>query len=124
MDINNEKRTDQRDDSDRKGTLGCFRAQSEFDGAESHSANNADGARPDRGRADTFRRAEGNIGKIVGQLRELQQTHLAYVEAHEARLQQRLEQARRHHQQVLGKMQDMEAAIQELLAVSADEEHF
>ncbi|MCT7948282.1 hypothetical protein NG798_00550 [Ancylothrix sp. C2] len=124
MDIRDEKTAGKRNDSDRQGSMGCFRPQGAVDGVESHSVNNSDGARTDGSRANLDQRTEGNIGKIVGQLRELQRSHLAYVEAHEERLRQRLEQAKKHHQQILGKMQEMEAAIEELIAVSSDEEHF
>jgi hypothetical protein len=123
MDIQNEK-TNQRNNQAREGVVGRLRPQGKVNGDESHSTYLPDGARSDGDRESPLDRTEGNIGKIVGQLRELQRSHLAYVEAHEERLQQRLEQARKHHQQVLSKMQDMESAIEELLAVSADEEHF
>ncbi|MCY7382521.1 MAG: hypothetical protein LH628_08075 [Microcoleus sp. CAN_BIN18] len=44
-------------------------------------------------------------------MRELQRSHLAYVEAHEERLQSRLKAAQEHHSQVLDQMKLLEQEI-------------
>lgn len=114
----------QRNDPTRARSVGSFRAEGEIFGNEQNTANNSYSSGTDRRGEGSLKQPETNIGKIISQLRDLQTSHLAYVEAHEQRLAQRLEQARRHHQQVLAKMQDMESAIQELIAELEDEEHF
>ncbi|WP_445304764.1 MULTISPECIES: hypothetical protein [unclassified Microcoleus] len=48
---------------------------------------------------------------MLSQLRELQQSHLAYVESHEERLRVRLEAAQQHHQDVMEKMKKIEQEI-------------
>jgi hypothetical protein len=48
---------------------------------------------------------------MLSQLRELQRSHLAYVESHEERLRVRLEAAQQHHQQVMTQMQQLEEEI-------------
>jgi len=48
-------------------------------------------------------------------VRELQCSHLAYVEAHEERLHARLKAAKEHHNQVLDQMKLLEEEIISLL---------
>jgi len=48
---------------------------------------------------------------MLSQLRELQRSHLAYVESHEERLRVRLEAAQQHHQQVMTQMKQLEVEI-------------
>ncbi|HEY9853336.1 MAG TPA: hypothetical protein V6D28_27940 [Leptolyngbyaceae cyanobacterium] len=58
---------------------------------------------------------ESDIGGILGQLRRLQQAHLAYVDAHAERLRARLEENQEHRSQVLQDMQRLEAIVLERL---------
>ncbi len=55
------------------------------------------------------------FGKMLSQLRELQRSHLAYVESHEERLQLRLKAAQEHHQRVMEQMKVLEQEILNLL---------
>ncbi|MCC3423448.1 MAG: hypothetical protein JGK12_05820 [Microcoleus sp. PH2017_01_SCD_O_A] len=48
---------------------------------------------------------------MLSQLRELQRSHLAYVESHEERLQLRLKAAQEHHQNVTDQMRQLEQEI-------------
>lgn len=62
-----------------------------------------------------------NFGKILSQLRQLQQSHLAYVEGHEERLRARLKAAQDHHDQVLNQMKTLEQEIINLLGEGESE---
>ncbi|WP_293205076.1 MULTISPECIES: hypothetical protein [unclassified Microcoleus] len=54
---------------------------------------------------------KASFGKMLSQLRELQRSHLAYVESHEERLQLRLKAAQEHHQNVTDQMRQLEQEI-------------
>ncbi|HAA27154.1 MAG TPA: hypothetical protein DCE56_05055 [Cyanobacteria bacterium UBA8553] len=56
------------------------------------------------------------IGGILRQLRNLQASHLAYVRAHESRLQARLEESRKHQETIAQEMKALEEVITQLLA--------
>jgi hypothetical protein len=58
---------------------------------------------------------EGNTGKILSQLRGLKEAHLAYVKAHEERLEARLNENREHQLKVIAEMNRLEREIIELL---------
>ncbi|WP_445301923.1 hypothetical protein [Microcoleus sp. N9_A1] len=51
----------------------------------------------------------------MSQLRVLQQSHLAYVEAHEERLKNRLKAAEEHHNNITDQMNQLEQEILALL---------
>jgi hypothetical protein len=54
---------------------------------------------------------KASFGKMLSQLRELQRSHLTYVESHEERLRVRLEAAQQHHQNVMEQMKQLEQEI-------------
>lgn len=114
------KEEDQRHSSPRRGGLERVGGQSEGDGHEVTNGSfegDCEGVyRDSKGSLD---RREANFGKILGQVRELQCSHLAYVEAHEERLQTRLKAAKEHHNQVLSRMKLLEEEILSLLGEAA-----
>ena len=70
---------------------------------------------------DEFTR-EAIIGGILRQLRQLQEAHLAYVEAHGERLEARLADNRKHKQQIISDMEELEKGIRKLLETERKEE--
>lgn len=59
-------------------------------------------------------------GKILGQLRELREAHLAYVKAHEERLEKRLNENRQHQDRIINEMNRLEREIMTLLEQNVD----
>jgi hypothetical protein len=55
------------------------------------------------------------VGGILRQLRQLQKAHLAYVEAHQERLETRLSESKAHKNQITSDMEQLEAELNELL---------
>jgi len=97
--------------SGRRG-LGSIGRQSESDGNEIKdriTKGNCSGLYRDE--KIPINRGKANFGKILSQLRELQQSHLAYVESHEERLQARLNAAREHHTEIMNQMKLLEQEI-------------
>lgn len=70
---------------------------------------------------DEFTR-EAIIGGILRQLRQLQEAHLAYIEAHGERLEARLADNRKHKQQIISDMEELEKGIRKLLETERKEE--
>jgi hypothetical protein len=66
--------------------LGGFGAKSEVDGNESHEILHADCTWRNR-RGENCNQGQEPVGKILGQLRELQAAHLAYCEAHQKQVE-------------------------------------
>lgn len=94
------------------GGLGSVGRQSESagDGFEDRiNTPDCPGIHPDKESPNNGGKA--SFGKMLSQLRELQRSHLAYVESHEERLRLRLEAAQEHHQYVLSQMQQLEQEI-------------
>jgi hypothetical protein len=61
------------------------------------------------------RNREEVLGKILSQLRKIEKSHLAYVEAHEGRLEARLKESRKHKEQIVVEIQQLEEEINALL---------
>lgn len=102
------------------GGLASAGRQSEGDGNGFENGDvPADRARLHRNSESIIDRGTSNFGKILSQLRELQRSHLAYVEAHEERLKARLKAANEHHDKVLNQMKLLEQEILELLGETA-----
>jgi hypothetical protein len=106
------KENSKRDGSSRRGRLGGNQKQSKSAGneikdgvPESHCTGIY------RGSENFVNGGEASLGKILSQLRELQRSHLAYVEAHEERLQNRLKAAKEHHTTVMNQMNELEQEI-------------
>jgi len=59
-----------------------------------------------------------SFGKILSQLKELQHSHLAYLESHEEILKVRLQAVQEHHNQVLEQMKLLE---QEIICIRKEE---
>jgi len=98
--------------SDGGGGLGRAAGQSEGDGDEiANGATQGNRAGIHRDQKSSINGGKASFGKILSQLRELQRSHLAYVEAHEERLQSRLKAAQEHHSQVLDQMKLLEQEI-------------
>ena len=96
----------------RPGGLGSTARESESDGdgVENRIASgNCPGIH--RNSESPNNGGKASFGKMLSQLRELQRSHLAYVESHEERLRLRLEAAQEHHQYVLSQMQQLEQEI-------------
>lgn len=106
------KEDGKRNSSPRRGRLGGAQEQSSCAGNEvSDGAIEGDSAWLHRSPEDFIDRGETNLGKVLSQLRELQHSHLVYVQSHEERLRLRLEAAQQHHQDILKKMKELEQEI-------------
>ena len=102
--------------SSRRGGLGSVGGQGEGNGNEiTNGSIEGDSKGVHRDSKGSVNRREANFGKILSQVKELQCSHLAYVEAHEERLQVRLKAAKEHHDQVLDQMKLLEQEILSLL---------
>lgn len=111
-----EEDNSQCDGSIRPGGLGSAGRESTFDGdVISNGIVEADSQGIYRNQESFNYPGTPNFGKILSQLRELQASHLAYVEGHEERLRARLKAAQDHHNQVLGQMRSLEQEILNLL---------
>jgi hypothetical protein len=106
----------QRDSSLGSGGLGSAGGQGESNGngIENRTAE-TDSKGVYRNQEGSHNAGKANFGKILSQLRQLQRSHLAYVESHEERLRARLKAAQDHHNQVLDQMKLLEQEILSLL---------
>ncbi|MEG4459275.1 hypothetical protein QUA58_31410 [Microcoleus sp. N9_A1] len=110
------KEDDKRNSPPRRGGLGGIEEQSKSTGDEvSDGIPEGDSTWLHRGPEDSIDGGKANIGKILSQLRVLQQSHLAYVEAHEERLKNRLKAAEEHHNNITDQMNQLEQEILALL---------
>lgn len=110
------KEDSKRNNSSRRGRLGGNQKQSKSVGNEIKDRvpeSNCTGIY--RSSKNFVNGGEANLGKILSQLRELQRSHLAYVEAHEERLENRLKAAKEHHTTVINQMNELEQEILYLL---------
>ena len=99
----------------RRGRLGGTEEQGESAGNEvSDGVSQGDSTWIYRSPEDFIDGGKANLGKILSQLRVLQRSHLAYVEAHEERLKSRLKAAEEHHNNIADQMNHLE---QEILAL-------
>ncbi|MEG4013106.1 hypothetical protein QT998_07830 [Microcoleus sp. S1D4] len=106
-----------KEDDKRNGTPGSGGLGSAGGQSESNGNGVQDGIDP-RNCAGVYRDTKSSVatgktsfGKMLSQLRELQRSHLAYVESHEERLQMRLRAAQEHHQDVMEQMKQLEQEI-------------
>jgi hypothetical protein len=98
---------------DAAGRLGSAATESSFTGNDENSASDLHSS---WGNIDEpFTDEEADIGGILSQLRELQAAHLAYVKAHEERLERRLQENQKHQRKILNDMQKLEERIQRLM---------
>lgn len=67
------------------------------------------------GRSNRYATRSASAGKILSQLRKLQADHLAYVESHGNRLQQRLNEYQEHRAEILVEMKQLEEDLLTLL---------
>lgn len=67
------------------------------------------------GQTNGWKLRAARLGGIRGQLRQLQAEHLAYVEAHGQRLEQRLQENRQHKTKVLADIAALEKELGELI---------
>lgn len=106
----------QRHDSPGTRGLGSTGGQGQSNGDDiKNRIDQGDRERIHRNPESSLNAGKANLGKILSQLRELQRSHLAYVEAHEQRLQSRLKAAQEHHNQALNQMKLLEQEILSLL---------
>ncbi len=102
-------------DPDRAGVLGSPGWQGSVNGYEPNTASQRDCSWLYSGPEGPENRGKRDIGKILGQLRELQQSHLAYVQSHEERLRARLKAAEEYQAQIIQQMGKLESDILKLL---------
>lgn len=88
--------------------LGTVRGKSPKYRNESLSTDDPHLSRRHRSQDDPTEERGTSLGGIISQLHELQRQHLAYVKAHEARLEKRLEENRKHQKEVIEKMKQLE----------------
>jgi hypothetical protein len=88
------------------------------DRGESESIGDAFGDATSQGNSTRLYRKKSSVysgqrsfGKIFSQLKELQRSHLTYLESHEEMLKVRLQAAQEHHNQVLEQMKLLEQEI-------------
>ncbi|MEG4070922.1 hypothetical protein QUA42_26955 [Microcoleus sp. Pol11C2] len=102
--------------------LGSAGRQSERDGDDiPNGITQTDSERVHRNQEGSNNSGAPHFGKILSQLRQLQRSHLAYVESHEERLRARLKAAQDHHGQVLDQMRNLELEILSLLGEGESE---
>lgn len=75
-----------------------------------------DGSEPKRSDREDFSSnevgdRETTLGKILSQLRELREAHLAYINAHSDRLRMRLEEDERHRSAIIAGMDELEQQL-------------
>lgn len=98
------------------GGLGSTREQSKSNGdGFENRIDPRNCARVHRDSESSITTGKTSFGKMLSQLRELQRSHLAYVESHEERLQTRLKAAQEHHKSVMDQMKQLEQEILDLL---------
>lgn len=115
-----QEQRNQRDTTDESQRLGSLAEHSRSNWNDPNE--NADS--PSEGQlatTDEFTR-EAIIGGILRQLRQLQNAHLAYIEAHGQRLEARLAENRKHKQQTIRDMEELEKGIHKLLETERKEE--
>ena len=106
------KEDDKRDSPSRRGGLGSAEEQSQSAGDEvQDGVLEGDCTWVHRGPENSIDGGKANLGKILSQLRILQRSHLAYVEAHEERLKNRLRAAEEHHNNITEQMNQLEQEI-------------
>ncbi len=110
------KENSKRNGSTRPGGLGRAGGQGESDGdGIENGIDPGDIPGLHRDSKSPITTGKAGFGKMLSQLRELQRSHLAYVESHEERLQMRLKAAQEHHQSVTEQMKILEQEILNLL---------
>lgn len=110
------KEDNKRDSSARRGGLGGTEEQGESIGNEvSDGIFEGDSTWLHRSPENSIDGGKANLGKILSQLRKLQHSHLAYVQAHEERLKNRLKAAEEHHSNITDQMNHLEQEILALL---------
>ena len=93
--------------------LGFKKSNSTFSGHSSWSDSIAE---------NLAQRRQDLIGKILCQLKELQEIHLAYVKAHRQRLELRLEENKNHEAKIVEKVEQLQAVISGLVQLDEIEE--
>lgn len=107
---------DKRDIMDGTRRLGCFGGygQSSRDDQDTASHPNCQ-RRSDQGKDFDKPNPERNFGKILSQLREIEQSHLAYVGSHKKRLETRLNDAEEHERKFVSQVEAVEKQILDLM---------
>ena len=62
------------------------------------------------------------LGKILSQLRKIEKAHLAYTEAIEGQLEAKLKESRKHKEQIISDIQQLEREIKILLHEAEEDE--
>jgi hypothetical protein len=105
-----------RDDQDKVGAMGRFGSKSSTDGDEPNGINFTSGSRGNHQRQDLNPiNSKADIGKILSQLRDIEQSHLAYVGAHKKRLETRLNDAEEHERKFKSQVEAVEQQIRDLM---------
>jgi vacuolar-type H+-ATPase subunit I/STV1 len=109
-------RKDKRNDQNRSAAMESAGSESTLAGDEQDRANYSSGTRGNHQREDFDQPdPERNIGKILSQLREIEQSHLAYVGAHKKRLETRLNDAEEHERKFISQVEAVEQQIRDLM---------
>lgn len=119
-----EIRDDQRNGENGYRRLGSFGYQSQRDGDVQDEIfdSNSEGRNPSGEQEAAYFIGTTDFGGMLSQLRKLKEAHLAYVKAHERRLETRLKENREHQAKILSEMDDLEQHIVEVLEKSQSEE--
>jgi hypothetical protein len=92
--------------------LGSDRGESESIGdAFGDATSQGNSTRLYRNKKSFVYSRQRSFGKILSLLKELQRSHLAYLESHEEILKLRLQAAQEHHNQVVEQMKLLEQEI-------------
>lgn len=109
-------REDKCNDQDRARALGSTGIESTFAGDEQNRTDNSSSPRRGDQREDiNHPDSKENFGKILSQLREIEQSHLAYVGAHKKRLETRLNDAEEHERKFTSQVEAVEQQILSLM---------
>lgn len=102
--------------------LGSLTTQSTSFGNNKNSVFDTNSTWRDTARESNTTRRKTIAGKILRQLRDIQQAHLAYVKADEKRLESRLKENQKHQTKIAEEMQSLEEAILQLLQEESEVE--
>ncbi len=92
--------------------MGSSRGESESIGdAFGDATSQGNSTRLYRNKKSSVCSGQRSFGKILSLLKELQHSHLAYLESHEEILKVRLQAVQEHHNQVLEQMKLLEQEI-------------
>lgn len=102
--------------------LGFTSKQSSITGDESNEVLNSDRSWRNSPREQSSNSGQGNTGKVLGQLRDLQQAHLDFVDRHQHLLETQLVQNKEYRDKIAKDMKCLEEQILVLLGEEQSEQ--